>query len=174
MSQTYSSFSSLIWKRGGRPHTWLWNGYRVRGVGVSPDGTGGQWSAERIGFRWKRNGYANEFDARACAETHELERSEPKLSVDDVRVVCRHLSNVPVSFDRLLVATRFRGAAKTRDAGRLSEALALGYDLEVLRVSVATGRVGYLLAGTAESRAAALAKADSAPVETVSILEMVK
>jgi hypothetical protein len=175
MTQAYSSFSSLIWKRGSKPHQWLWNGYEVLGVGVSPQGTGGRWYAKGPRFNGNKVGYFNEFDARASAETHELEAHVPLQSVADVRVVCRHLSDVPLSFEKLLVRTGFRVSAKTRDAGRLSEALALGYDLEVLRVSIVTGSVGYLLDGSARSREACLHRAeDQEPVETVSILEMVK
>lgn len=119
-------------------------------------------------FNGNRAGYFNEFDARASAETHELEMYEPVIPVADVRLVCARLSERAVTdFDNLANMTKL-------DESRLSEALARGYDLDVVKISLATGAVGYLLAGTGASREAALTKAEKEkPVERISIVEVV-
>jgi hypothetical protein len=137
----YASFSSLIWVRSRKktgeiiPHRWRWKSYRVWGVGCDAHGNGGKWFANIAPFN--KRGFPSQFDAQAAVESHDLEKNPPELLMDDVDTVWEHLNEViPVDFETLQLTSGL-------EVGRLSDALARAYELEIIKMSVLRG-VGYL------------------------------
>lgn len=132
----YASFSSLIWehvynKRGEvRAHFWQWKGYQVVGVGVSETGVGGVWYARGIGCR---KPFKSCEAAQAAVEVYELQHNIPVIPVDEVEELCELLDEkVQRTFDELLELSEL-------DAGRLSDLLARGFEVGMIRIWFGVG-----------------------------------
>lgn len=139
----YASFSSLLWFRATtadgriRPHRWRWKQYQIWGTGCTDDDQRGQ---DCDGGIWRTSidsqTYRSQSDARAAVEIYDLSQAGPVVSMDDVDQVWEACNDVTaVSFEALMAATGF-------DAGKLSDLIARGYEVGIIRVDITAG-VGY-------------------------------
>lgn len=137
-AKQYASFSSLIWIRvSWKAHTWRWKDHLVWGVGCSDTDIkqqhcdGGIWYTTVDTCEYK-----NWQSAQAAVETYELCAFPPEFLMDDVDLV----------WDCLSQAQTFEGLQSRTElsAGRLSDALARCYELQLLQMSLITGAVTYL------------------------------
>jgi hypothetical protein len=137
----YASFSSLIWKRVPQiPHCWRWKQYFVWGIGCIDQDVAQQMCA---GGRWytnlleRRGPYVSQAGAQAVVESYHLDDNPPASLMDLVDEVWEVLHETrPTLFEEI-------SAQLGIDELTLSDALAEGYEKNLIDITLRIGGVGY-------------------------------